>query len=224
MHTFEIKCRISSSMFQYLMKLQCLMKVSKRVYRTNYYQKKGIMQVELRVYRYTAKGTGETCEKYYLLLHCNTGIIMGENSVLALDMKKYTKEEIVKRVQKRIYEINEFRFLNLHQCDMVYWKTDRVDITKDIFCPDINPTLLIVMANLSFPYNHCNMKPIKIHKNKYQLMTESCYFRSGSRTVNIYFKLVEINNNLKILDENTLEEIQNMIRVEIQIEKRLFIT
>ena len=51
-------------------------------------------------------------------------------------------------------------------------------------------------------------------------MTESCYFRSKSRTVNIYFKLVEINNNHKIIDEDTLEKIEHMIRIEIQINKK----
>lgn len=220
MHTFEIECSISCSMFQQLMKLPCLIKVSNRVYRTNYYMKKGITQIELRIYRYISKATGDTIEQYYLLLRCNTGIIMGENPVLALDMNKYTKDEIIERLRKRIYEINELRFLNIHKCDMVCWKTDRVDISKDIVCTNINPTLAIIMCNLSFPYKHYNMKPVKIKKDRYLLMTESCYFRSKSRTVNIYFKLVEINNNHKIIDEDTLEKIEHMIRIEIQINKK----
>lgn len=182
--------------------------------------KKGITQIEIRIYRYTSKTTGDTIEQYYLLLRCNAGMIMGESPVLALDMNKYTKDEIIERLQKRIYEINELRFLNIHKCDMVCWKTDRVDITKDIVCKDIKPTLEIIMCNLSFPYKHCNMKPVKIKKDRYLLMTESCYFRSKSRTVNIYFKLVEINNNHKIIDEDILEKIEHMIRIEVQINKK----
>lgn len=220
MHTFEIKCSISSSMFQYLLNLPCLVKVSNRVYRTNYYLKKGITQIEIRVYRYTSKITGDTVENYYLLLRCNAGMIMGEDPVLALDMNNYTKDEIIERLQKRIYEINELRFLNIHKCDMVCWKADRVDIAKDIMCIDINPTLEILMCNLSFPYNHYNMKPIKIKKDKYQFMTESCYFRNKSRTINFYIKLAERNNNNKIIDDDTLDKIENMIRIEIQINRK----
>ena len=178
------------------------------------------MKIELRVYKYISKKTGKKIESYYLLLRCNAGMIMGENPTLALDLTKYTKEEIIERLQKRIYEINEFRFLNIHKCDMVCWKADRVDITKDIINANINPTIAIIMCNLSFPYGHCKMKPVKINKSKSQLMVESCYFRSKSRTVNIYFKLVEINNNEKIIDEDTLDKIKNMIRVEIQLSKK----
>lgn len=196
-----------------------LVKVSNRIYRSNYYAKKGIMQIELRVYGYTQKSTGELREKYYLVLRCNAGAIMGENPVLALDMNNYTKEEINERLQKRIYEISELRFLKIHEC-MTIWKTNRVDITKDIVCSNISPILEIIMCNLSFPYNYRKMKPVKIKKNKYQLMSESCYFRSKSRTINIYFKLVEINNNQKIIDKNTLDKIENMIRIEIQIGKK----
>ena len=64
--------------------------------------KKGITQIEIRIYRYTSKTTGDTIEQYYLLLRCNAGMIMGESSVLALDMNKYTKDEIIERLQKRI--------------------------------------------------------------------------------------------------------------------------
>lgn len=220
MHTFEIKCNISSSLFQQLLNLPSLTKVSKNVYRTNYYRKKGILQIELRVYRYISKDTNEVFEKYYLLLRCNAGAIMGENPMFALDLNKYTKEEIIERLQKRIYEINEFRFLNIHKCDMLCWKTDRVDITKDVICTNINPTIAIILCNLSFPFNYRKMIPLKINKPFYQMISESCYFFSHSRTVNIYFKLIEINNNNKIIDTDTLNKIDKLIRVEVQISKK----
>lgn len=220
MHTFEITFQIDYFMFQQLMKLPSIIKVSSRVYRTNYYSKKGITQIALRIYQCVPKNSETVIEKYYLVLRCNAGVIMGENPILALDMNKYTKEEIVQKLQNRMYEINELRFLNIHKYNMIIWKTNRVDIAKDIFDSSIDPTLAIILCNLSFPYNYYQMKPVKIKKDKYLLMTESCYFRSKSRTINIYFKLVEINNNHKIIDEDTLNLIEKMIRIEIQIEKK----
>lgn len=220
MHTFEITFQIDYSMFLQLMKLPSIKKASNRVYRTNCYLKKGITQIELRIYQYVPKNSGIMFEKYYLVLRCNAGVIMGENPILALDMNKYTKEEIVQKLQNKMYEIEELQFLNIHKYDMVMWKTNRIDIAKDIFDSCIDPTLAIILCNLSFPYNHYQIKPVKIQKDKYLLMTESCYFRSKSRTINIYFKLVEINNNHKIIDENTLNLIEKMIRIEIQIEKK----
>lgn len=220
MHTFEISCYISTSMYQQLLSLPCLIRVSDRVCRTNYYSKKGITQIELRSYAYPQKYTGIMIEKYYLVLRCNAGVIMGENPLLALDMNQYSKDEIIKKLQKRMYEINELRFLNIHQCDTACWKTNRIDITKDIIFDDVNPTLAIIMCNLSFPYNYNKMEPVKINKGTYQLMSESCYFRSKSRTINIYYKLMEINNNHKVIDEDTLDKISNMIRIEIQVKKK----
>ena len=61
---------------------------------------KRITQIEIRIYQYTSKTTGDTIEQYYLLLRCNAGMIMGESPVLALDMNKYTKDEIIERLQK----------------------------------------------------------------------------------------------------------------------------
>lgn len=220
MHTFEITFPIDYSMFLQLMKLPSIKKASSRVYRTNYYSKKGITQIELRIYQYVPKNSGIMLEKYYLVLRCNAGVIMGENPILALDMNKYTKEEIVSKLQNIMYEIDVLRFFNIHKYDMIIWKTNRIDIAKDIFDSSIDPTLAIILCNLSFPYNYYRMNPVKIEKDKYLLMTESCYFRSKSRTINIYFKLVELNNNHKIIDEDTLNLIEKMIRIEIQIEKK----
>ncbi len=217
MHTFCISCAISKAMFQKLMGIPCMEKVTPRIYKTVYYTAKGFTEIALKIYSYKDKATGEMIEKHYLVLRCNLGTIMGESSILALDLGDYTLDRLIAGIQKRIYEINEFRCLNLHKMYFALWRTDRIDLAVDIHVQ--NPELLVYMLNMSFPYNIYKMRPFVGGKDPVQ-KTESCYHMNGSRRINIYRKLPELDAHGTAISAGERESLKDLLRVEIQVSKK----
>lgn len=224
MHTFELICEISREAYCYLeQNLPSLSSKKEFVKRTNYYSKKGIEQIELIAHiEYDKKNHQKKIiwQSYYLVLRCNPSIIMGDSKVFLLDMDKYTADEIIKGFFKRIYEINEFRYIRLHKFKISDFKIRRVDIAKDILVK--NPAIIVWLCNMSFPYKHCQMTRNLFHKDRDILYYESCYFSNKSRTVNFYNKHAEIINNRKETDADEQEEIKKLVRFEIQIKKKVF--
>ena len=224
MHTFELICEIPKNAYCHLeQNLPLLVSKEEFVKRTNYYSKKGIEQIELITHiEYDKKNYQKKIiwQNYYLVLRCNPSIIMGDSKVFLLDMDKYTADEIIKGFFKRIYEINEFRYIGLHKFEISAFKIRRVDIAKDILVK--NPAIIIWLCNMSFPYKHCQMNQNLFHKNRDILYHESCYFSNKSRTINFYNKYAEINNNRKEIDLDEQEKIRKTVRFEIQIKKKVF--
>lgn len=217
MHTFELSCRIFSSTYNYLhQNLPSLSRVSRYVERTNYYSAKGITQIELRTFEYIKFGI--PMKAYYLVLRCNPSIIMGDNSVFLLDMEKYTSSEILERLQKRLYEINEFRYVRIDKFSMSLFLTNRADIAQDIAVDE--PQILVWLCNMSFPYKYRNMKRKPIQKDTEILYFESCCFCNGSREINIYSKWAAMNNTGKQILPEEEERIKHLVRIEMQIKKR----
>ena len=91
---------------------------------------KGIMQIELRTYKYVKYGV--IMERYYVVLRCNPSIIMGDSKVFLVDLTRYTPADILDRLLKRIYEINEFRYIRLDKQPLSLFLTNRADIAEDI--------------------------------------------------------------------------------------------
>ena len=67
---------------------------------------------------------GVVMEGYYVVLRCNPSIIMGDSKVFLVD--------ILDRLLKRIYEINEFRYIRLDKQPLSLFLTNRADIAEDI--------------------------------------------------------------------------------------------
>ena len=217
MHTFEVSCNIPPSTYRYLHEnLPSLARVSQYVERTNFYAAKGVTQIELRTHEYIKYGV--QLQRYYLVLRCNPSVVMGNGKIFLLDMGKYTSAEILERLQKRIYEINEFRFIRLDQQPVNIFLANRADIAKDIIVTF--PQLVIWLCNMAFPYKFRNMERKAIHKETDRLYIESCCFSNGSREINIYHKFIELINNRKAIPSLEDERIQHTVRLEIQIEKR----
>lgn len=212
-----MSCWIHPDDYYYLnINLPSLSQVSKNVKRTNYYSAKGIMQIELRTYQYEVDG--KTCSKYYLVLRCNPSIIMGDSKVFLMDMEKYTTCEIIERLQRRLYEINEFRYLQLDKLPIGLFLTNRADIADDIIVE--RPEIMVWLSNMSFPYKYRNMKRKRINKDIDKLYFESCCFASKSRGFNIYDKRIAmINTNMPILPGDK-ERLERTLRLEIQVKKR----
>lgn len=217
MHTFEISCNIPSVSYCYLHdNLPSLTRVSQYVERTNYYSAKGIMQIELRTFEYAKYGV--MMKQYYVVLRCNPSIIMGNSKVFLLDMEKYTPAEILERLMKRIYEINEFRYIRLHELPLTLFKTNRADIAEDIMVDF--PQLVVWLCNMSFPYKYRNMKRTAINKSIDRLYIESCCFHNGSREIIIYYKFIAMINTGKAIEPEEEERAQHTVRFEAQVEKR----
>lgn len=216
MHTFDLTCSISESMFRRLLNIPGMKQVSEKACKTFYYSSKGFNEITLYVYRFKDKSCGSMVERYYLFLRCNLSVIMGESKTFALNLDGYTLSGLVNGIQKRLYEVNEFRFLNLHKTDIALWRTDRVDIAADIHVE--NPELLVYMLNMAFPYKKFNMQPYESSKGGVQ-KTESCYFKSKSRRINIYRKLPEMETHGAVSVEER-ETLGSLVRVEIQVGKR----
>jgi len=215
MHTFELSCNISKGSYSYLHdNLPSLTKVSNYVERTNYYAQKGIMQIELRTYEYIQ---GVMRIQYYLVLRCNPSIIMGNSKVLLVDLDKYSPAEILERLKKRIYEINEFRYIKLDKQPLALFKANRSDVAKDILVDF--PQLVVWLCNMSFPYGYRNMKRKVIHKETDILYIESCCFYNGSRAISIYYKWIALINAGKEIPTEEQEQIQKTVRLEVQINK-----
>lgn len=217
MHTFEISCNISPVSYQYLHdNLPLLIKVSDYVERTNYYVQKGIMQIELRTYEYAKHGVMK--KEYYLVLRCNPSIILGESKILLVDLEKYSPAEILEKLMKRIYEINELRYIKLDKLPIALFLTNRADVAEDIMVDF--PKLVVWLCNMSFPYGYRKMKRKVINKETDQLYIESCCFYNGSRAMNFYYKWIALINTGKEIPSNEQEKIQRTVRFEAQIEKQ----
>lgn len=217
MHTFELNINVSPFVYEYLHEhLPSLTEINNRVERTNFYAKKGIMQIELRTFEYAKHGL--MMKKYYVVLRCNPSIIMGDSKTLLVDLERYSADEIVERLKKRIYEINEFRYVQLHEQPFTLFLTNRADIAEDLLIDF--PQLVVWLCNMSFPYGYRNMKRKEIDKPKDQLYIESCCFYNGSRAINIYHKWIALINTGKEVSIEEQERIQHTVRAEIQLEKR----
>ena len=217
MHTFEVNCNICTTAYRYLHEnLPSLVQVSEFVERTNFYSGKGIVQIELRRYEYAKYGV--MVQRYYLVLRCNASIIMGDSRVFLVDLERYTAAQIMERLQKRLYEVNELRYVRLDKLPISIFSANRADIAKDISVDF--PQLTVWLANMSFPYGYHNMKRKVIHKKIDDLYIESCCFYNSSRSINIYHKWIEIMNNHKKIMPEEEERIQHTVRVEIQVEKK----
>lgn len=218
MHTFELIIKISAYHYRYLHDhLPSLICVNQYVERTNFYAKKGIMQIELRVYEYVKQNI-LYC-KYYLVLRCNLSILMGNSKVLLLNLKTVTSTEILTHLQKRMYEINELRLIQLDRLPItMQFKANRVDLAEDLIV-DV-PKAVIWCCNMRFPYRHYNMKRKPIPKDPNILYFESCCFCSASREINLYYKYAEIKNKGKEVPPEELERIQKTVRMEVQVKKK----
>lgn len=217
MHTFELNCNISRTSYRYLHdNLPLLSKVSDYVERTNYYSAKGIMQIELRTYKYVKYGV--VMERYYVVLRCNPSIIMGDSKVILVDLTRYAPADILDRLLKRIYEINEFRYIRLDKQPLSLFLTNRADIAEDIQVDF--PQLVVWLCNMSFPYGYRNMKRTGIAKDIDSLYIESCCFSNGSRAFNIYHKWIALINTGKEIPTEEQEQIQRTVRLEAQIKKQ----
>lgn len=217
MHTFEVICRIKGNQYRYLHDhLPNLTQVNKYVERTNNYSAKGITQIELKTYEYPDSGIMR--HEHYLAFRCNPSVIMGDSKVLLIDLEKYYPADILKQLQKRLYEINEFRYIKLNEVPISLFLAKTVHIAVDVQYEI--PKLIVWLCNMSFPYSYHRMKRIKINKPVNTVYTESCYFRNKSRRVNIYYKLAAMLNTDREIDAKEFEEVKHIVRLEIQLEKR----
>lgn len=217
MHTFETICRITNTQYWYLHdNLPSLTKVGKYVERSNYYSAKGITQIELKTFEYPDCGIMK--HKYYLVLQCNPSVIMGDSKILLVDLEKYSSAKILNQLQKRLYEINQFRYIKLDKLPLAMFLARTVHIAVDVQYEI--PQLIVWLCNMSFPYSYHRMKRFKINKPEKILYTESCYFENKSRKVNIYNKLIAMQNTGKEIDPKEFEKISHIVRLEIQLEKQ----
>lgn len=139
MHSFEVKIPIPESVYKELLGIPRMEQVSNRVYRSNYYSKKGIKQIELRQYVYyreyseQGKRFKQVFITYYLIFRCNANQLVGGDPLFVIDTKKYMKQDLLSALQKRISEIKEFQNIKWFHINVNYMTTDRVDASKDIF-------------------------------------------------------------------------------------------
>lgn len=216
-HTMEIIILILHSSYEYLHNhLPSLKKINDYVERSNYYSAKGITQIELIKYSYQTDK--EPVQKYYMKLRYNPAVIMGESSVFVLDANKYSTSEIISCIQKRLYEINEFRYIQLHKQPLYMFHTNRADIAADITVT--RPEIITWLCNMSFPYKYRRMERKPIKKDPNTLYFESCCFASKSREFNFYSKHKAMLNTGKKINPLEEERIKHTFRCEIQIKKR----
>ncbi len=214
-HTFEVQVCLNYSTYQYLLEnLPSLTKVGKK-YRTNYYSKKGITQIEL--IKYVANDNSFT--SFYLKLRCNLSLIMGESDILLLDENKYSVDQILKQFRKRLHEINQLRYINLHEYHINELSVVRVDFAVDLLLD--NPNILVYLSNMSMQHNYRNLKRTKINKNANVLYYESCHYQSKSRTLNIYNKYKSVINSSREPPSVIEEVVKQTVRVEFQIKKKV---
>lgn len=195
--------------------LPSLASVSRYVERTNYYSAKGITQIELKTFEFPDSGIMR--HEYYLVLRCNPSIIMGDSKILLVDLEKYSASEILKHIQKRLYEINQFRYIRLDKLPLAMFLARTVHIAVDILHD--YPPLIVWLCNMSFPYSYHRMERIKINKPAEILYTESCCFGNKSRRVNIYNKLIAMLNTGREIGTVEFETVSHIVRLEIQLEK-----
>jgi hypothetical protein len=193
-----------------------LKKVSDFIERSNYYSAKGITQVELVTYMFRNNGT--EFYEYYLKIRCNLSVIMNESRVFILDDGKYSTQEIMDGIRKRLYEINEFRYIRLHQMPLNVFRTNRADFAQDITVE--RPEIITWLCNMSFPYQYRRMKRKPVHKPVERLYFESCCFSSRSREFNLYTKHTAMANTRKTADPSEEDKARHTFRCEIQVKKR----
>lgn len=216
MHTIESILTLDFSEYEYLRNnLPALKAVSKNVLRTNYYSAKGITQIELRKNSFPYKGV--QMSKHYLVLRINLSLVMGDSKIFVLDMDRYSSTEIILQLKKRLYEINEFRYIGIDKKPISIFRTNRADIASDILVQHTD--IAVWLCNMSFPYNYFRMKRKRINKPKEILYFESCCFGSGSRAFNLYSKWAAIKNNHVIVSDKDEERARSTLRLEIQIKK-----
>lgn len=216
MHTLEAILTLYFSQYEYLRdNLPALKAVSKNVMRTNYYSAKGITQIEIRKNSFTYKGM--QMSKYYLVLRINPSVVMGDSYLFLLDMDKYSTDEIILKLKKRLYEINEFRYIRIDKDPISLFRTNRADIASDILVQ--RPDVAVWICNMSFPYNYYRMKRKRINKPKEILYFESCCFGSDSRAFNLYCKWAAITNNNVVVSAEDEARARNTLRLEVQIKK-----
>lgn len=218
MHTFETICRIDGMQYRYRYlhhNLPSLAGVSQYVERSNYYSAKGITQIELKIYEYPDSGIMR--HRYYLVLRCNPSVIMGDSKTLLVDLEKYSASEILKQLQKRLYEINQLRYIRLDKLPLAMFLARTVHIAVDI--QHDFPQLIVWLCNMSFPYSYHRMERTKINKPAEVLYIESCCFGNRSRKVNIYHKMIAMVNTGRKIETEEFETVNRIVRLEIQLEK-----
>ena len=99
-----VKSMARSTRFALKMNLPSLVRVSQYVERTNFYAGKGLLQIELREFPYVKYGV--SMSTHYLVIRCNLSAIMGESKLLLLNMEEYSAEQILERLQHRLYEVD----------------------------------------------------------------------------------------------------------------------
>lgn len=217
MHTFEISCHILNGTCDYLRdNLPSLVRVSQYVERTNFYAGKGLLQIELREFPYVKYGV--SMSTHYLVIRCNLSAIMGESKLLLLNMEEYSAEQILERLQHRLYEVDAFRYVRLDKMPVTIFRANRVDLAIDLTVK--RPDAIAWLANMSFPYHHRNMARKPIPKSRDISDFESCYFGSKSRTINAYVKWAEIVNNGRVVPPEEEVILKNIFRIEVQISKK----
>lgn len=217
MHTFETICRIDSMRYRYLHdNLPSLARVGRYVERTNYYSAKGITQIELKVYEYPDSGIMR--HEYYLVLRCNPSVVMGDSKILLVDLEKYSPAEILERLQRRLYEINQFRYIRLDKLPLAMFLARTVHIAVDV--KHDFPQLIVWLCNMSFPYSYHRMERTKINKPVETLYLESCCFGNKSRRANIYHKMIAMVNTGRKIEPNEFDTVSHTVRLEIQLEKQ----
>lgn len=217
MHTFEIKIKISEYIYCDLRGIPAMKEINANLCRSNYYQKKGILQIELRIHSYTNDKTGIQGYQYYLVLQINASVLVGSGVVYALKLCQFSKEQIINSLQQRLYEINEFRRIKLDKVHKNLWITERVDLAMDLVVE--NPELIALLCNLGIPYGYRNMKRIPINKSLEALYHESCCFGSKSRRLNFYNKKAAVINTGRKSDVD-ISELDYIFRLEYQILKQ----
>lgn len=218
-HTMQVVIDIKASQYKYLAQtFPCMEQVSEYTSRSNYYQSKGIIQTELKKVSFFKYGMER--KKYYLQLRLNLSQIMGEDKIRLLDGDKYTVNEISEAIMKRLFEINEFRYVKIHEMPIELFRTSRADFAEDILYP--MPELLAYLSSISFPYKHYNFERfIPKGKSLEDMRYESCYFKNKrSRAFNFYVKMSEITNNDRKIESSTADDLPRLFRMEIQVKKK----
>lgn len=222
MHTFELSSELLEKDYHYLhANLPKLNKVSSHVERTNFYAKKGVTQMELITHSYQDKQeeTSIVFFRYYLILRCNLSVIMGGNPILLLDLQKFTPQQLLAGIQRRIHEIKELQAIQIDQYPVcIYFKTKRVDLAEDILTDF--PKEVLWCCNMRFPYPHYQMKRKQIAKDPSVLYLESCCFYNNTRSVNLYSKQAAMKNTNKAIPEKEQALISKIVRIELQIKKK----
>ncbi|MBP1561766.1 MAG: hypothetical protein J6C96_11095 [Oscillospiraceae bacterium] len=219
LHTFQLETEITYSQYSYLLNnLPSLRQVGERTFVSNYYKKKGVVQIDLQKWE-CSKYVDIKLYKYYLTVRFNLSAVMNEHTYTLLKGDRYSADEIAERIIKRLYEINELRYVTMSQKNINDYITVRMDFAEDIEFQ--YPDLLAYLCNMSFPYRHYGMKPFTPHNKMLSAyLYESCCFGNKSRKFNLYRKMSDIINNDRFITDDERKSLTNLFRFEIQIMRR----